>query len=123
MDDQGGVSAAGVSIGEAAARLGITTSTLRSWGSRYGVVPSLRTAGGHRRYSAADLVVLDQLADYIERDLEARRSVKSALTYPVIICVMAVVTIVVTITRRCATSRIKSIPPMPGMRRSVISTL
>ena len=39
--------------------------------------------------------VLDQLADYIERDLEARRSVKSALTYPAVICVMAVVTIVI----------------------------
>jgi type IV pilus assembly protein PilC len=39
--------------------------------------------------------VLDQLADYIERDLEARRSVKSALTYPMVICVMAVATIVV----------------------------
>ena len=34
--------------------------------------------------------VLDQLADYIERDLEARRAVKSALTYPLVICVMAV---------------------------------
>jgi type IV pilus assembly protein PilC len=39
--------------------------------------------------------VLDQLADYIERDLEARRSVKSALTYPAVICVMAVITIVI----------------------------
>lgn len=39
--------------------------------------------------------VLDQLADYIERDLEARRSVKSALTYPMVICVMAVATIVI----------------------------
>ena len=39
--------------------------------------------------------VLDQLADYIERDLEARRSVKSALTYPLVICVMAVATIVI----------------------------
>ena len=39
--------------------------------------------------------VLDQLAEYIERDLEARRSVKSALTYPMVICVMAVVTVVI----------------------------
>ena len=35
----------------------------------------------------------------------------------------AVVTIVVTSTRRSATSRISSIPPMPGIRRSVINTL
>jgi type IV pilus assembly protein PilC len=39
--------------------------------------------------------VLDQLADYIERDLEARRAVKSAMTYPLIICVMAVLTVIV----------------------------
>jgi hypothetical protein len=52
----------GVPIGVAAARLGVTASTLRSWGRRYDVVPSLRTAGGHRRYSARDLQVLDDLA-------------------------------------------------------------
>ena len=39
--------------------------------------------------------VLDQLADYIERDLEAKRAVKSALTYPAVICVMAMATIVI----------------------------
>ncbi len=39
--------------------------------------------------------VLDRLADYIERDLEARRAVKSALTYPAIICVMAIATVVI----------------------------
>ena len=39
--------------------------------------------------------VLDQLASYIERDLTAKRAVKSALTYPVVIMCMAVVTVVV----------------------------
>lgn len=39
--------------------------------------------------------VLDQLASYIERDLVARRAVKSALTYPAVIMAMAIVTIVV----------------------------
>jgi type IV pilus assembly protein PilC len=39
--------------------------------------------------------VLDQLADYIERDLEAKRTVKSALTYPAVICVMAAGTVIV----------------------------
>lgn len=51
-------SADGVPVGVAAAQLGVTPSTLRSWGTRYGLVPSLRTAGGHRRYSAADLALL-----------------------------------------------------------------
>jgi type IV pilus assembly protein PilC len=40
-------------------------------------------------------IVLDQLADYIERDLDARGKVKAALIYPAITMVMAVVTVVV----------------------------
>jgi len=39
--------------------------------------------------------VLDQLARYLERDLDARRKVKSAMVYPSAIAVMAVVTIIV----------------------------
>jgi type IV pilus assembly protein PilC len=39
--------------------------------------------------------VLDQLARYLERDLEARRKIKSALIYPTMIAIMSVVTIVV----------------------------
>lgn len=41
---------------------------------------------------------LDQLSVYIERDLEARRKIKSAMTYPVIIAIMAVLTVVVIVT-------------------------
>jgi type IV pilus assembly protein PilC len=43
-------------------------------------------------------VVLDQLARYIERDLEARRTLKSALVYPSVIFVMAIVTVLVMVT-------------------------
>jgi type IV pilus assembly protein PilC len=39
--------------------------------------------------------VLDQLSVYIERDLEARSTIKSALTYPLVILVMSVVTMVI----------------------------
>jgi type IV pilus assembly protein PilC len=39
--------------------------------------------------------VLDQLADYIERDLEARRKVTSALMYPGIIFCLSVVAVIV----------------------------
>jgi type IV pilus assembly protein PilC len=39
--------------------------------------------------------VLDQLARYLERDLEARRKVQSAMVYPTAIAAMSVVTIVV----------------------------
>jgi type IV pilus assembly protein PilC len=39
--------------------------------------------------------VLDQLAEYIDRDLEARRKITSALTYPSLVLVMSVITVVV----------------------------
>lgn len=39
--------------------------------------------------------VLEQLAKYLERDLEARRRIRSALVYPSMILVMSVVTVVV----------------------------
>lgn len=39
--------------------------------------------------------VLDQLSHYIERDLDARRKIRSALAYPAVIAVMSVVTVVV----------------------------
>ena len=38
---------------------------------------------------------LDQLSDYIERDIEARRKVTSALVYPAVIVVLAVVVVIV----------------------------
>lgn len=37
-------------------------------------------------------VVLDQLAEYIERELDARSRITSALTYPAVVAVMSVVT-------------------------------
>jgi type IV pilus assembly protein PilC len=40
-------------------------------------------------------VVLDQLSVYLERDVEARRKIKSALTYPAIVAVLAVGAVVV----------------------------
>jgi type IV pilus assembly protein PilC len=40
-------------------------------------------------------VVLDQLAEYIERDLEAKRKVSSALIYPAIVMALAIVAVVV----------------------------
>jgi type IV pilus assembly protein PilC len=40
-------------------------------------------------------IVLDQLSGYMERDLEARSRVKSALTYPMVVLVMSIVTVVI----------------------------
>src|SRR5207248_9284165 len=40
-------------------------------------------------------IVLDQLAKYIERDLEATRTLKSALVYPTVIFCMSILTVIV----------------------------
>lgn len=40
-------------------------------------------------------VVLDQLADYIERDIEARRKITSALMYPAIVFGFAIIAVVI----------------------------
>jgi type IV pilus assembly protein PilC len=40
-------------------------------------------------------VVLDQLAEYIDRDQQTRRRVKAALTYPAVIGVMSVITVII----------------------------
>jgi type IV pilus assembly protein PilC len=40
-------------------------------------------------------VVLDQLSLYLERDLESRSQLKSAMTYPAIVLVMSIVTVVI----------------------------
>src|SRR5689334_14526585 len=43
-------------------------------------------------------VVLEQLAGYIERDLETTRAIKSALTYPAVILVMSIGTVILLVT-------------------------
>lgn len=45
----------GLSIGELVARTGVADGTLRAWERRYGLLQPRRTAGGHRRYSDADV--------------------------------------------------------------------
>lgn len=40
-------------------------------------------------------VVLDQLADYIERDIDARGKITGALIYPAVVFVMAIITVVI----------------------------
>lgn len=45
----------GLAVGAVAARLGVAPETVRSWGRRYGLAPSGRTAGGHRRFTDADV--------------------------------------------------------------------
>src|SRR5699024_3119414 len=47
-----------LTVAAVAGRLGVAASTLRTWERRYGLGPSARTAGRHRRYDAADVARL-----------------------------------------------------------------
>jgi MerR family transcriptional regulator, light-induced transcriptional regulator len=70
----------GLPIGAVAARLGVAAGTLRSWGTRYGLTPSLRTAGGHRRYSSADLAVLETVRASVREGMTPAEAAAAALT-------------------------------------------
>lgn len=58
------VRAPALTVAAVAARLGVAPATLRTWDRRYGLGPSERLAGSHRRYGADDvarLVVMRRL--------------------------------------------------------------
>jgi MerR family transcriptional regulator, light-induced transcriptional regulator len=48
-----------------AARLGVATTTLRTWSRRYGIGPADHEPGRHRRYTAADVAQLEALCALI----------------------------------------------------------
>ncbi|MCG3040471.1 cobalamin B12-binding domain-containing protein [Streptomyces sp. S1A] len=52
---------AGLSTGAVARRLGVAPTTLRSWDRRYGLGPSVREDGRHRRWSPRDIAVLEAM--------------------------------------------------------------
>ena len=53
------VEAPGLSVGAVARRLGVSASTLRTWDRRYGIGPSRRSEGSHRRYDPSDVERLE----------------------------------------------------------------
>ncbi|MFG2331764.1 MerR family transcriptional regulator [Streptomyces sp. NPDC048604] len=50
-----------VTTGAVARRLGVSPTTLRSWDRRYGMGPAARDAGRHRRWTAADIAMLEDM--------------------------------------------------------------
>ena len=51
------------SAGSVAAMLGVSPTTLRTWDRRYGLGPSRREAGRHRRYDAGDVARLRRMLE------------------------------------------------------------
>jgi len=66
----------GLTIGDVAARTGLTVPTLRAWEQRYGFPVPSRSTSGHRRYQERDVAALEQLL----RDREAGLSLSAAMS-------------------------------------------
>ncbi|MGW6270199.1 MerR family transcriptional regulator [Streptomyces sp. NPDC055060] len=52
---------AGVTTGALARKLGISPTTLRSWDRRYGLGPATRIEGRHRRWTAEDVAMVQEM--------------------------------------------------------------
>ncbi len=69
----------GLPISVAASRTGISQATLRAWQHRYGLGPSRRTEGGHRRYSPADIERLTAVQDLMRQGVSAGEAARIVL--------------------------------------------
>lgn len=72
-------SAAPLAVAEAAARVGLTAATLRTWDRRYALSPSVRSPGGHRRYDGADLARLRAVAALVDSGVPVAEAVTAVL--------------------------------------------
>jgi len=67
-------------VGAVATRLGIAGPTLRTWDRRYGLGPSRRTDGGHRRYTDTDVARLALMSRLTDEGVPAAQAAIVALT-------------------------------------------
>lgn len=75
----------GLTIEQVSRLLDVPSPTLRSWERRHGVPLVARTAGGHRRYTSAQVEMLRQLRDLVaqgRRPVDAAVEVKARSTSP-----------------------------------------
>lgn len=66
----------GLSIGALADRIALSPRTLREWERRYGFPLPARLPGGHRRYSARDLELLQEVRRLRERGVSTGAAIK-----------------------------------------------
>ncbi len=67
-------------VGAVAARLGIAGPTLRTWDRRYGLGPSRRTEGGHRRYTETDVARVDLMRRLIDEGVPTAQAATVAVS-------------------------------------------
>ena len=61
VGDEATLAGVPLTVAAVAARLGVAPSTLRTWDRRYGLGPSGRSAGSHRRYTPEDVARLETM--------------------------------------------------------------
>ncbi|GAA3764873.1 MerR family transcriptional regulator [Salinactinospora qingdaonensis] len=66
--------------GAAARRLGVATGTLRSWDRRYGIGPTERSPGGHRRYGTGDMARLEYMCRLVASGTAPAEAAQTALS-------------------------------------------
>ncbi|MFB9519215.1 MerR family transcriptional regulator [Streptomyces cremeus] len=69
---------AGMTTGDVARRLGVAPTTLRSWDRRYGIGPAVRDDGRHRRWSPADVELLERMCALTARGVPPAEAARLA---------------------------------------------
>ncbi|WP_419249001.1 MerR family transcriptional regulator [Streptomyces canus] len=69
----------GLTTGEVARRLGVAPTTVRSWDRRYGLGPTARTGGRHRRWTAVDVARLERMCALTATGLPPAEAARLAL--------------------------------------------
>ncbi|MFT7841833.1 MerR family transcriptional regulator [Saccharothrix sp. BKS2] len=72
----------GMTPGALAGMLGISPTTLRTWHRRYGLGPSARTSGNHRRYTPEDVERLRRMVALTARGLAPAAAARVVLGEP-----------------------------------------
>lgn len=66
-------------IGELSRRLGVSDHVLRAWERRYGLLRPVRSAGGFRLYSDADLRRVRRMQEHLAHGLSAAEAARTAI--------------------------------------------
>ena len=68
-----------LAVSAVARRLGVAPATLRTWDRRYGLGPSTRTTGSHRRYGVEDVARLDLMRRLVNSGVAPGDAARAAL--------------------------------------------
>src|SRR5512139_3278874 len=67
-------------IGELSRRLGVSDHVLRAWERRYGLLQPVRSSGGFRLYSTADLERVRRMQRHLAEGLSAAEAARTTLS-------------------------------------------